>query len=57
MPVPPMPARNTSPLVGGSTSGTAGGAEVDAVRRVSVRGARSGACTVTNDGQSPSRQE
>ncbi len=27
------------------------------VRRAAVRGARSGACTVTNDGQSPSRQE
>ena len=52
MPVPPMPARNTSPAAGRSTSGTDGG---------SGRSGRAvdpdAASTVTNDGQSPARQE
>ncbi len=62
MPVPPMPAMNTlcvptpwagSPDAGPSGAGTAGGAGTS-----SRRGVRpSGASTVTNAGQLPSRQE
>ena len=55
MPVPPIPARNTSAAAGRSTSGTAGGSGRSPGEP--ERAAPDGSSTVTNDGQSPARQE
>ena len=52
MPVPPMPARNTSPAAARSTSGTDGGSG-----RWGWAVDPDAASTVTNEGQSPARHE